>query len=104
MPEFLRKDEGEDAATEVMGLDNFKAAMASQQEKNYDDAEQYLKEALKELKLGQQEKSLGYLFLLKRLAYMSFLNKKYTDSEKYFKITANVMPQVTKNPSNIFIT
>jgi len=45
---------------------------------------------------------LGYVLLLKRLAYVSFLNKKYSESEKYFKVTTELVPHVTKNPVNIF--
>jgi hypothetical protein len=50
---------------------------------------------LKILKGAGEEKSHGYLFLLKRLAYVSYLNKKYSESEKYFKITANMVPMIT---------
>jgi len=62
----------------------------------------YLKEALKIIKVAGEDRSLGYLYLLKRLGYVSFKGKKYTESEKYFKVTANMTPTVTKNPANIF--
>jgi hypothetical protein len=45
-----------------------------------------LKEALKILKKAEQEKSMGYLYLLKRLAYVCFCNRKFSESEKYFSI------------------
>lgn len=54
------------------------------------------------MKGAGEEKTHGYLFLLRRLAYVSFLNKKYTESERYFKITANMVPMITQDPSNIF--
>jgi len=59
-------------------------SVESEKEKNYDEAEMYLKEALKILKKEEQEKTLGYLFLLKRLAFICFKNNKYTESEKFF--------------------
>jgi hypothetical protein len=40
---------------------------------------------------------------LKRLAYVCFLNKKFSESEKYFKVGVDMVPLVTKNPVNIFI-
>lgn len=33
---------------------------------------------------------------------MSFLDSKYSESEKYFKVCNDLTPIVTKNPSNIF--
>ena len=41
--------------------------MKCQSEKNYDGAEIYIKEALKMLKQQNQDKSLGYLYLLNKL-------------------------------------
>jgi tetratricopeptide (TPR) repeat protein len=76
--------------------------MKCQSEKNYDGAEIYIKEALKMLKQQNQDKSLGYLYLLNKLGQVSFLNKKYSDSEKYFKVTLNIVPMVTSNPANVF--
>ena len=46
---------------------------------------------------------MGYMFILKKLAHVSFLSRKYGDSEKYFTILAEMMPEVTKNPANIFV-
>ena len=45
---------------------------------------------------------MGYLYLLKRLAYVCFCNRKFSESEKYFKVGADLTPLVTKNPANIF--
>jgi tetratricopeptide (TPR) repeat protein len=42
------------------------------------------------------------LYLLKRLAYVCFQNRKYAEAEKYFRIVAELMPKVSKNPVNIF--
>jgi hypothetical protein len=33
---------------------------------------------------------------------MSFLDKKYEESEKFFKISADMISNVTKNPMNIY--
>lgn len=33
---------------------------------------------------------------------MSFLDRRYAESEKYFKVSSDLTPIVTKNPSNIF--
>jgi hypothetical protein len=41
-------------------------------DKNFDESEYYLKEGLRAIKGAGEEKSLGYQFLLKRLAYVSF--------------------------------
>lgn len=32
------------------------------------------------------------------------MNKKYVESEKYFKVSAQMMPMVTQDPSQIFNT
>jgi len=61
-----------------------------------------LKEALKILKRAQQANSMGYLFLLKRLAHVCFSNRKFAESEKYFNVAADMTPSVTQNPANIF--
>ena len=45
---------------------------------------------------------MGYLFLLKRLAYVCFCNRKFSESEKYFRVAADLTPAVTSNPANIF--
>lgn len=54
------------------------------------------------MKNAEQEQSLAYVFLLKRLAYVCFLNNKFADAEKYFKICLDLVPLATKNPSNLF--
>ncbi len=45
---------------------------------------------------------MSYLFVLKRLAYVCFLDRRYSESEKYFKVSNDLTPLVTKNPANIF--
>ena len=59
---------------------------------------------MKILKRAEQEKSMGYLFLLKRLAHVCFCNRKFSESEKYFNVAAEMTPSVTTNPANIFST
>lgn len=61
-----------------------------------------MKEALGLIKRANQEQSLGYCFLLTRLAYICFVNRKYIESEKYFRICGELVPRVTKNPASIF--
>lgn len=34
---------------------------------------------------------MGYLFVLKKLAYTCYLSRKYADSEKYFKVAAQMV-------------
>jgi len=45
---------------------------------------------------------MGYLYLLKRLAYVCFCNRKFSESEKYFRIQNDMTPLVTTNPANVF--
>lgn len=45
---------------------------------------------------------MSYLFVLKRLAYVSFLDHRYAESEKYFKVSNDLTRLVSTNPSNIF--
>ena len=45
---------------------------------------------------------MSYLYVLKRLAYVSFLDRRYGESEKYFRVSNDLTPIVTKNPNNIF--
>ena len=85
-----------------MGISEFEQAIRLMHEKKYDESEAYLKDALKILKSAQLEKSLGYIYLLKRLGYVAYLNRKYSESEKYFKVVNDMTPIVTKNPLNIF--
>jgi len=47
---------------------------------------------------------MSYLYVLKRLAYACFLDRRYAESEKYFKVAYDLTPLVTQNPSNIFIS
>jgi hypothetical protein len=61
-----------------------------------------LKQALKILKDANQSTTIGYLYLLKRLANVCFLGRKFADAEKFFKVAVDLVPQVTKNPSNLF--
>ena len=70
--------------------------------KNYNAAEQSLKEALGIIKKANQEQSLGYCFILTRLAYTCYMSRKYAESEKYFRVCNELVPRVTKNPVNLF--
>ncbi len=45
---------------------------------------------------------MSYLYVLKRLAHVTFLQHKYAESEKYFTVCNNLSPIVSKNPANIF--
>lgn len=85
-----------------MALSEFEQGLRYFHEQRYDQAELMLKEALKILKRAKQEKSMGYLYILKRLAYTCLSNRKFAESEKYFTIAADMTPNVSSNPANIF--
>jgi hypothetical protein len=70
--------------------------------RRYTDSENYFKETLKILKQAGQDRSMSYLIVLKRLAYVCFLDRRYGESEKYFKVSNDLTPLVTKNPNNLF--
>ena len=86
----------------ISGLSEFEQSVRYLNKKDYDQAEKYLKEALTVIKKANKEQSLGYLFLLKRLAHCSYLNRRYGEAEKYFKVCTQLSGNVTKNPANIF--
>ena len=86
----------------ILGISEFEKSVNLFHEKKYDESEMYLKEALKILKNAKQEKSMGYLYLLKRLAYTCFVNRKFADSEKFFQICAEQTGKVTDNHHNKF--
>lgn len=67
-------------------------------ERDYDEAAACLKEGLRTLKVRNQERSTGYLILMRRLAHVSFLQDNYADSEKYFQVAVRVSQVITKNP------
>jgi len=87
---------------QILGLHEFEKALKLMVDKRYTESEGYLKETLKILKQAGQDKTLSYLYVLKRLAYVSFLDHRYTESEKYFKVCSELTSVVTNNPSNIF--
>ena len=45
---------------------------------------------------------MGYIFILKKLAFTCFKTRKYSDAEKYFNVISDMLPDVTKNPTNLF--
>ncbi|CDW84277.1 UNKNOWN [Stylonychia lemnae] len=85
-----------------MGLNEFKEAIQLMYQYNYAESELYIKETLKVLKQQGYDKSQSYLYVLKRLAYVTFKQHKYEESEKYFKICEKLCPLITKNPANLF--
>ena len=87
---------------QILGLSEFEQALRLMHDKRYEESENYFKEALKILKQAGQDKTMSYLFVLKRLAYVSFLDRRYAESEKYFRVSNDLTPLVTTNPSNIF--
>jgi hypothetical protein len=44
------------------------------------------------------------MFVLKRLAQSTFLDHKFAESEKYFKVCNDLCPLVSSNPANLFST
>jgi hypothetical protein len=83
-------------------LHEFEQALRMMHDKRYNESEGYFKETLKILKQAGQDKTMSYLFVLKRLAYVSFLDRRYAEAEKYFRVSNDLTPVVSKNPSNIF--
>ena len=45
---------------------------------------------------------MGYVYMLKRLAHLCFVSRKFSDSEKFFRICAEMTEKVTSNPINKF--
>ena len=86
----------------LLGIKEFEEAMGYFHEREYEKSEKMLKEALGIIKNANQSHSLGYIFILKRLAYVCFMSRKFIESEKYFTVASNLMPQVSKNPVNIY--
>ena len=86
----------------ILGLSEFEKSVNLFHEKKYTESENYLKEALKILKNAKQEKSMGYVFLLKRLAHTCFVNRKFAESEKFFMVCADLTGKVTNNLHNKF--
>ena len=41
--------------------------------------------------------SIGYAYVLRRLAYVSFMNKEYAKSEKYFRIVEQIVQAIASN-------
>ena len=90
-------------AKSILALDEYKNGMQAYSEKKLDQAEANLKDALRILKNSSQEITLGYNFILKKLAYISFENSKIAESEKYFKVSADLIKIASKNPLNQFL-
>eukprot|EP00347_Sterkiella_histriomuscorum_P014449 403360823 len=86
----------------VMGLKEYEQAVKHMYVQNYGEAAAYFKECLRILKKDNQEKTLSYLYVLKRLAYSTYKEHKYDESEKYFKVCNQLSQIVTKNPANHF--
>ena len=45
---------------------------------------------------------MGYLYILKKLAYVCFCNKKFSESERYFMVGDQLTSVISSNPANIF--
>jgi len=46
---------------------------------------------------------MSYLYLLRRLAWISYLDMKFSEAEKYFNVVAQLMPEVSNdNPVSVF--
>lgn len=86
----------------ILGLQEFENSLLFLKEKKYDQSINELKKALKILKNANQEETIGYIFLLKRLAHACFLGRKYAEAEKFFTVVNELVPKVTKNPVNAF--
>jgi hypothetical protein len=65
-------------------------------------AEFKLAQSVSVLKSAKQQETLGYLFLLKRLAYLSLQTGNYTQSEQLFQECVDLVPSITSSPVNLF--
>ena len=45
---------------------------------------------------------MGYVYMLRRLAYIAFKSQKFTESERYFSVVAKVIPELDKNAMSVF--
>jgi len=98
---FVQQDKmGPDEHSAILGLAEFENSLKFFHEKKYEQSELQLKQALKILKTANHDASMSYLFLLKRLANVCFLGRKYADAEKFYKVAVDLVPKVTKNPAN----
>jgi phage-related protein len=61
----------------ILGLNEFEQAIKLMHEKRFQESENYLKEALKILKQAGQDRTMSYIYVLKRLAYVCFLDRRY---------------------------
>ena len=86
----------------IMGIHEYEKAIQFFHDKKYDESEHYLKEVLRILKGAKQEETQGYLYVLRKLAYVCFVSRKFSESEKYFKVVTDLVSKVTKNPANVF--
>lgn len=65
-------------------------------------AEISLKDCVSVLKRANQQETFGYLFLLKRLAYVNLLAGNHQHSETHFQECVDMTPAVTTSPFNLF--
>ena len=80
---------------QVHGLREYEDAVKHLYSQNYAEASASFKGCLKSLKMQQKDKTLAYLYVLKRLAYSSFKDRQYEESEKYFKVSNSLSEIVT---------
>ena len=86
----------------ILGISEYERSQRLQMEGKFEEAEHYLKQALKILKNAQADQSMGYVYMLKRLAHLCFVSRKFSESEKFFRICADMSEKVTSNPINKF--
>ena len=83
-------DMTEEQKREIPGLLEYELALKFEEDNSYDEAELAIKEALKQIKAAGDDKMNTYIFLMKKLAHVSFLNNRFSESEKYFKVALTV--------------
>lgn len=64
----------EEQKRQVPGVMEYELALRFEQDGSYDEAELALKEALKHVKKEGQDMAKTYLYLMQKLAHISFLN------------------------------
>ncbi|CAI2368987.1 unnamed protein product [Moneuplotes crassus] len=91
-----------DVAEEITGLGHFSKSLEFINKRDYKNADLELKKSLKEIKDKKQDKSLVYLHVLNKLAYVNFLSQKMPQAERYFTICKDMVTKIPDVQDNGF--
>jgi len=71
------------------------------QSENYKQASLQLESCVNILKRVNQHETLGYTYLLKRLAYANLQSKNHEKAEQQLKECVDIMPKITHSNTNL---